>query len=190
MAGQTFSQAFPAAADLVFSATLRAVSESGYSVVAADRSARLISFNTGRSMKSWAGQDLTATVWDQGDASSVVVGGSLAMRGNPFAGGGGQLGAWGEKRILASKLLGRIAELVASASSQDARRDSIRSRECPFCKSNIRADASVCPYCRRESQAWRLHEGHWWTRDDAGQDWWLDDAANRWVQFSLENPTS
>ncbi len=25
-------------------------------------------------------------------------------------------------------------------------------RECPYCRSNIRADATVCPYCQRESE--------------------------------------
>ena len=60
-------------------------------------------------------------------------------------------------------------------------------RECPFCKSNIRADASVCAHCQRESQPWVFHEGHWWVKDARGTDWWLDERARNWKPLQ---PTS
>lgn len=84
--------------------TRRAVAELGYSVIHTDGAAQIISFNTGRSMSSWAGQDLTASVFQEGDGSRVVVGGSMATRGNPF-GGGSQLVSWGEKEKLSNRFL-------------------------------------------------------------------------------------
>ena len=35
-------------------------------------------------------------------------------------------------------------------------------------------ESSVCPHCRRESPAWLLYEGGFWTRSEAG-DWRLLD---------------
>lgn len=46
-----------------------------------------------------------------------------------------------------------------------------QTRECPFCRSNIRADASVCPHCRRESDPWEMRDGRWWAKGDDGE-WW------------------
>jgi hypothetical protein len=60
----------------------------------------------------------------------------------------------------------------------------VSTRECPFCKSNIRPDASVCPHCQRESPAWVFHEGRWWIKDDAGQDWWLNEGTRQWELHS------
>lgn len=34
-------------------------------------------------------------------------------------------------------------------------------RECPHCKEQMRRDASVCPHCQRDSDAWVFHEGRW-----------------------------
>jgi hypothetical protein len=39
-------------------------------------------------------------------------------------------------------------------------------KECEHCKSQIRPDASVCPHCQRDVQAWTLHEGTWWQKID------------------------
>lgn len=56
-------------------------------------------------------------------------------------------------------------------------------RECPSCKEHMRRDASVCPHCRRESPAWRFHEGRWWTQKAETQEWfWLDTKSNTWVR--------
>ena len=79
MGGKTIERTFPASSEDVYEAARRAVAELGYSVLHSDAAAKAISFNTGRSMKSWAGQDLTATVFASDDGSArVVVGGSLA----------------------------------------------------------------------------------------------------------------
>jgi hypothetical protein len=60
-------------------------------------------------------------------------------------------------------------------------------RECPHCKEAMRRDASVCPHCHRESPAWTLHEGHWWSSVD-GVWYRLDEQSNSWVR-SKTNPT-
>ena len=59
-------------------------------------------------------------------------------------------------------------------------------RQCPFCKEDMRRDASVCPHCRHESQPWTLHEGNWWVKADGN---WhrLDEIENKWVP--AETPT-
>jgi hypothetical protein len=43
----------------------------------------------------------------------------------------------------------------------------------------MRRDASVCPHCRHESPAWKLHEGHWWSNVD-GTWYRLDEQTNSW----------
>ena len=52
-------------------------------------------------------------------------------------------------------------------------------RDCPFCKEQMRRDASVCPHCRHESAAWKQHNGLWWVQVD-GTWYWLDELANKW----------
>ena len=53
-------------------------------------------------------------------------------------------------------------------------------RECPYGKSSIPRDASACPHCQRVSKPWRFHEGPWWTTDDVGNDYWLDERNRSW----------
>lgn len=55
-------------------------------------------------------------------------------------------------------------------------------RECPHCKESMRADASVCPHCQRESPAWSFHDGRWWFRQTDGNLYWLN-ASNKWELF-------
>jgi hypothetical protein len=53
-------------------------------------------------------------------------------------------------------------------------------RECPHCKEPMRRDASVCPHCQRDSEAWTYNDGAWWlNRDDT---WlWLDESTGEWT---------
>jgi hypothetical protein len=60
-------------------------------------------------------------------------------------------------------------------------------RECPHCKEQMRRDASMCPHCRTESQPWKLHEGRWWTQDEQGAWYYLDEAANEWKQLQVSS---
>jgi RNA polymerase subunit RPABC4/transcription elongation factor Spt4 len=59
---------------------------------------------------------------------------------------------------------------------------SIPTRECPFCKSRIRADALVCPHCQRESEPWRLVRTVWVGRGTDGTFWWLQQPPGTWFK--------
>lgn len=113
MGGKTIERSFDASPKRTFEAARIAVANLGFSVLHSDAVGLVVSFNTGRSWSSWAGQDLTASVFADGSRSRVVVGGSLATRGNPF-GGGSQLGSWGEKGRLSTKFLDEIGAQLPS----------------------------------------------------------------------------
>lgn len=82
--------------DRAYQAALQAVGKLGYRILNSDSSARSVSFNTGMSMRSWAGQDVTAmAVSDGPDRTKLIVGGGIAKGGIPF-GGGSQVASWGE----------------------------------------------------------------------------------------------
>lgn len=61
---------FEAAKDRVFGAVLGAVAQLGYLVANTNKEYCTVSFNTGRSMLSWAGQDLTVSVRSVAEVSS------------------------------------------------------------------------------------------------------------------------
>ncbi|MGH2587424.1 MAG: hypothetical protein ACRDJE_21115, partial [Dehalococcoidia bacterium] len=86
----------------------------GFSMLAIHPEALTLSFNTGRSMKSWSGQDLTASIFGDQNGSRVVVSGSLAKGGTALTGGGSQLFAWGEKKALSEKFLAHVASVLPS----------------------------------------------------------------------------
>jgi DNA polymerase-3 subunit epsilon len=97
MATPSESRSYRASGGRLYNAVLRTVSQLGYSIQHSDAAARTISFNTGMSMRSWAGQDMTITVIeDAEDASTIIIGGKRAQRGS-IAGGGGQIYDWGER---------------------------------------------------------------------------------------------
>ena len=102
---------YEASAPRVYAACLRAISELGYTVLHSDREGGVVSFNTGRSMSSWAGQDLGATVLPANDGCDLVIGGSLATRGNPM-GGGSQVFSWGEKDRLTDRVFERVSAVL------------------------------------------------------------------------------
>lgn len=114
MGGKTFDYTYASPIDAVFTATVRAVGELGYAVTFASAEAGVVTFNTGRSGRTWAGQDLTATLIPGGDGTRVIIGGSLATRGSPW-GGGSQLAGWGEKADLANLVLDTVAEMLAES---------------------------------------------------------------------------
>ena len=120
--GKTIEQTFEASPARVFEAARQVVANLGFSVLHSDVAGLVISFNTGRSMSSFAGQDLTATVFADSGGSRVVVGGSLATRGSPF-GGGSQLGSWGEKGRLSRRFLDEVGALIPSIPEPAPRTD-------------------------------------------------------------------
>jgi hypothetical protein len=94
----------------VWAAALDAVGVLGYSVTHSDKGSRTLSFNTGRSMSSWAGQDLSMILAESDTGTRMSMGGSLGKGGNPFA--GGQAFAWGEKGRLINKFAETVAQIL------------------------------------------------------------------------------
>jgi hypothetical protein len=87
--------------------------------------------------------------------------------------------------FLLGGLLGLIGVLVAAflGSSTAPTPEELRRKECPHCKEEMRADASVCPHCQRESTPWRFHEGHWWMKGAGDSDFYFDTSKNEWIRF-------
>jgi putative oligomerization/nucleic acid binding protein len=110
MGGKTEQFQFEASRERLWATVVQCIGTSGYTVIMSDAQSGIVSFNTGRSMKSWGGQDLSATVAGDSESSTLIMGGSLARGGNPF-GGGSQVASWGEK----GTLIRRFAESVAEA---------------------------------------------------------------------------
>jgi len=106
-------------AERLWQACIQSVGLLGYTVMHSDSSAKSVSFNTGRSMSSWAGQDLNATVISRGSDSHLVMGGSLATRGNLF-GGGSQVVSWGEKGQLIKAFVAKVAAVLPSVAEAPA----------------------------------------------------------------------
>ena len=69
-------------------------------------------------------------------------------------------------------------QLSPSTSSSDSARPR---RECPHCRSQMRADASVCLQCQRESDPWENRDGVSWVFRPSGN-YYLDEARNTWVK--------
>lgn len=104
MDGKTVEQIFDYGSARVFTAMTRSAAELVLTILSSQPDAGILSFNTGRSMKSWTGQDLSSTAISVAEnITKIVVGGSLAVRGS----GPMQLGSWGEKANLSKKFLDR-----------------------------------------------------------------------------------
>lgn len=111
---------FEASRPTLFAALLHSVSELGYSITNSDAALGVLSFTTGMSFRSWAGQSMTATVLPLSTSrSKLIVGGTRVQRGNPF-GGGGQIFDWGEKDVITDKLLDAV-DRVLSANQEQSR---------------------------------------------------------------------
>ncbi len=128
MAGKTIDRKVAASTVRAFEACRRATAELGYSITDVSKESLTISFNTGRSMKTWGGQDLTASLFDEGDSTLIVVGGSLGKGGSALTGGGSQVFAWGEKKTLSVQFLDKVEALlfysIAESSSATSSNDS------------------------------------------------------------------
>jgi hypothetical protein len=62
----------------------------------------------------------------------------------------------------------------------------VPNRECPHCRQQMRADASVCHRCARESRAWSFHHGQWWVQDDEGNWYMLNPTTKQWELLDAE----
>lgn len=143
MGGKTVEAEFEASTKRVFEAAKLVVAKFGYNILQSDMASGTISFNTGRSFKSWAGQDLTATLIGNSQRTKVIVGGSIAKGGNPL-GGGSQLMAWGEKEALSKQFLAALGETLPSIPETES---SLETKQCPDCAEDVKAAASKCRFC-------------------------------------------
>jgi hypothetical protein len=105
---------FDAPPEQLFAETVSAVSALGFSVLHGEDGPASVTFNTGASIWSAAGQDMTATAVEVAPSlSKLVVTGRTASRGREA-----HYGSWGERgRIangLASRVRGGLADHVAA----------------------------------------------------------------------------
>ncbi len=61
-------------------------------------------------------------------------------------------------------------------------------RSCPSCMEPMRREAKVCPHCQRESEPWRYEDGRWWTANEAGDSFYLDERKNDWLPAPPDEP--
>jgi hypothetical protein len=119
---KTYEFEFDAPPEELFTEMLSAVNALGFSILHNEDTETSVTFNTGPSIWSAAGQDMTATAFPTSDSSSkLVVTGRTARRGEQA-----QYGSWGERgRIakgLATRLRGTLPEssvLTATAPERD-----------------------------------------------------------------------
>ena len=95
---------FDAPPEQLFDETVNAVSALGFSILRSEDTATSITFNTGASIWSTAGQDMTATALPLPPFSSkLVVSGKTAPRGKEA-----QYGSWGERGRIAKGLAAKV----------------------------------------------------------------------------------
>jgi hypothetical protein len=101
---KTYEFEFEAPPDLVFQETLGAVSVLGFSILESE--AASFTFNTGPSIWSNAGQDMTVTAEPLSESSSrLVLSGQAARRGRDT-----EYGSWGERGRIAKGLAAKVRE--------------------------------------------------------------------------------
>lgn len=105
---------FPdASVDQVWEACRRAIAQLGYDVRRFD--GRLLEFNTGRSMSSWAGQDVIAVAKTVGSGCSLTIDGYMAESRV------GQAFDWGETGRVLKKFAAKVRELLPGVVEADRR---------------------------------------------------------------------
>lgn len=114
---QEFVRTYDASTQETFEALHSAVTQLRYRVISIDAKQNEIAFNTGMSMKTWAGQDFTAVVrGHEADRSELRLVGGTSTRGF-----GGQLYSWGETEQLGNRVLDRTSEELHQSSARRQR---------------------------------------------------------------------
>jgi len=75
---KNYDKSFQSNPETVYEACRKVIAENGYNIINSNKDDYTISFNTGRSMSSWHGQDLTVTLFAEAHHTKAVVGGSIA----------------------------------------------------------------------------------------------------------------
>ena len=101
---KTYEFEFDAPPEELFTEMLSAVNALGFSILHNEDTETSVTFNTGPSIWSTAGQDMTATAFPTSSSSSkLVVSGRTARRGEQA-----QYGSWGERGRIAKGLATRL----------------------------------------------------------------------------------
>lgn len=103
-------RSYQVSAEHLYAAVTTAIAELGYSVKNSDPQSGVVSFNTGMSIWSWSGQDITVTVIRGSSGSRVALAGGLAKRGLSKV----QVVGWGEKDRVVKRFLDTLDQTVAA----------------------------------------------------------------------------
>lgn len=76
--------------------------------------------------------------------------------------------------------------LPAADHETSARKTLPATRQCPACLTEMPRAAATCPACGHNSPAWVFHQGRWWIERAAGEWFWLDEQAHRWVAATMK----
>jgi hypothetical protein len=163
--------------EVVFNAVVKAVRDLGYKIDSMDRANGLLNFKTGMSMKSWAGQEMSAVILDNGNGTT-----ELSLTGNRSQSGVIiQVYDWGEAKAIAGKLFERVQIYFPAQNTNPPPiipvvpasilppMDSLKAPpiiavpqntpfafQCPHCCAELEADSSkvgamsICPACNKE----------------------------------------
>ena len=116
---RTYEFEFDAPTEQLFTEAVSAVRALGFSILDNEDEATSITFNTGPSIWSTAGQDMTATAVAVSPSSSkLVVGGQTARKGSEA-----QYGSWGERGRIAKGLATRVKTALADSTIAAAAED-------------------------------------------------------------------
>lgn len=108
---KTYEFEFDAPPEELFTEMLSAVNALGFSILHNEDTETSVTFNTGPSIWSTAGQDMTATAFPVTSSSSkLVVSGRTARRGEQA-----QYGSWGERGRIAKGLATRLRGTLPEA---------------------------------------------------------------------------
>jgi hypothetical protein len=111
---KTYEFEFDAPPEQLINETVSAVSALGFSILHNEDTATSVTFNTGASIWSTAGQDMTVTALALSEtASKLIVSGRTAQKGKEP-----QYGSWGERGRIAKGLATRVRGALADSSGE------------------------------------------------------------------------
>jgi len=130
----------------LFNASLQAVRTLGYKIDSIDKDNGFLSFKTGLSMKSWAGQEMSILIMDNGDGTCTVdISGRRSQSGVVI-----QIYNWGEAAGIAKKIFAKMDKFLQS---EDKEKIISKTKETNLCVNCWLSDD-----CEREKKAKRSGE--------------------------------
>lgn len=130
----------------LFNASLQAVRTLGYKIDSIDKVNGFLSFKTGLTMKSWAGQEMSILIVDNGDGTRTVdISGRRSQSGVVI-----QIYDWGEAAGIAKKIFAKMDEFLQS---EDKEKTISKTKETNLC-----VNCWLSGDCEREKKAKRPRE--------------------------------